>query len=109
VILCVGLVAVGTAAAASSARQSKQQAEVNLLHTPRLVGRWQRHLVDPKTSLVRSNTVVRCTGVGRGVHGSFHRFRCTLHDRSWRLTVSYLALPKGHFRARKLRATRVSG
>ena len=109
VIVCAGLLAVGTAAAAPSARHSRQQAEVNLLHAPRLVGRWQHALVDPRTSLVRSNTVVRCGGIGRGIQGRFHRFRCVLRGGSWSLTVRYLALPHDNFRARKLRSARLSG
>jgi len=103
-VIAVTLAAAGPVAAAGEgvARQTKWRAEVNLLHAPKLMGRWAPSLVNPSTRLVRSNTVVRCQGRGTAVAARFHKFRCSIRGRQSQLTVSYTALSVTHFRAVKL-------
>jgi hypothetical protein len=97
------LVAVPVAAAGKGvARQASWRAEVNLLHAPRLIGRWAPSLVNPRTRLVRSNTVVRCRGLGVPVTGRFHTFRCSIRGGKAQLAVRYTALSVMDFRATKL-------
>lgn len=99
-VVVTAILLTGAPAAASSSkspRQTRQQAERNLLHATRLLKRWRVGLVDTKTGLLRQNTTATCRGTGRRVAGKYRTFRCVLrHDRH-RVTVRYLALAHNGF------------
>jgi hypothetical protein len=112
-VLCGVLLAAAVLAAASPAwsaraanRQTPRQAELNLLQSPRILGKWSASFVDPATKLLRSNIVVRCAGVGRQVAGSFHTLRCTVTRAPWRVRLRYVALGRYGFIAQRVRTTR---
>jgi hypothetical protein len=112
-VLCGVLLAVAVLAAASPAwsaraanRQTPRQAELNLLQSPRILGKWRPSFVDPATKLLRSNVVVRCAGIGRPVAGSFHTLRCAVTLAPWRVRLRYVALGRYGFIAQRVRLTR---
>jgi hypothetical protein len=72
-------------------RQTKAQAEVTLLRANKAVLRLDRHLVDPRTHLVRTNTRIICHGRGTSNHGMFLLFRCVIGNGNRRFLVSYVA------------------
>jgi hypothetical protein len=105
-LVSAALLAAGAAAAsaASSAhpRQTRQQAERNLLHATRMLRRWHVNLVDTKTGLLRQNTTASCRGVGRPVRAHYASFRCVLRHGSRHVLVRYLALRRNGFEAHRL-------
>jgi len=112
-VLCGVLLAMAVLAAASPAwsaraanRQTPRQAELNLLRSPGILGKWRPSFVDPATKLLRSNIVVRCAGVGRQVAGSFHTLRCTVTLAPWRVRLRYIALGRYGFIAQRVRVRR---
>jgi hypothetical protein len=112
-LLC-GIVAVVAAlVAATSAwawkapnRQPPRSAELNLLHAPRLLGKWNASFIDPKTKLPRSNIVVQCEGVSGEVHGAYHVLRCTVTLAPWQARARYVALGRYGFIAQNVSVSR---
>jgi hypothetical protein len=90
------------AVAATIPRQTKLQAERNLLRATRLLARWHVGLVSPRSGLLLRNTTATCTGEGVPVSGRFARFTCVLHHGSTRVRVAYLAERNGGFAVRRL-------
>ena len=87
-------------------RHSKQQAESNLLLSSKQLARWGAGLIDPKTKLLRDNTIAVCKGSGQPVRGRYASFDCALHTRAVVVSVRYVALRDGAFTIRKLRVQR---
>ena len=87
-------------------RHSKQQAESNLLVASKQLARWGVGLVDPKTKLLRDNTIAVCEGRGQPVRGRYPSFDCALHTGTVVVSVRYVAQRNGAFTIRKLRVQR---
>jgi hypothetical protein len=100
--LLAALLACQTAVAASVPRQTKLQAERNLLRATRLLARWDVGLVSPRSGLLLRNTTATCTGEGVPFSGRYARFTCVLRHGSTRVRVAYFAQPGGGFAVRRL-------
>jgi hypothetical protein len=72
--------------------QTKREAEIILLGSPKRLGHLAPALVNHHTGLLRTNTRANCNGRGPAVHGAYHEFRCTLTHRKTRLVVKYTAI-----------------
>ena len=83
-------------------RQTPRQAELNLLRSPRILGRWRPSFLDPHTQLLRPNIVVRCVGAGTAVHGRFYVLRCSVTLAPWRVRLRYVALGRYGFIAKRV-------
>ena len=107
-ILVAALAFAGLAQAATPKvqRHSKQQAESNLLVASKQLARWGVGLVDPKTRLLRDNTIAVCEGRGQPVRGRYPSFDCALHTGTVVVSVRYVAKRNGAFTIRKLRVQR---
>jgi len=101
VVLMVSVPA-SAATSAPTPRHSKSQAELNLLHASRVLARWKVGLVDPRTNLLRGNTVAVCEGRGRPLEARYPRFVCALRTRTRIVSVSYWAQRSGGFEIRKV-------
>ncbi len=87
-------------AAAASPVQAKQQAELNILRTPRYFWRAGLHgFIRSRTKTFRTNVTVTCGGA-RGAAKQAHVFLCLLRYRGKTATVRYTALGKYAFRLR---------
>jgi hypothetical protein len=108
VVLAVAVLAVASPAwsARAANRQTPRRAELNLLQSPRILGKWRASFLDPQTKLLRSNVVVRCVGVGRAAQGRFHTLGCTVTLAPWRVHLRYVALGRYGFIAQRVRVTR---
>jgi hypothetical protein len=96
-------------AARQPSRQSPRRAELNLLRSPRMLGRWHTSFLDPRTQLLRPNIVVRCVGASTAVEGRFHTLSCSITLAPWRVRLRYLALGRYGFMAKRVRLTSASG
>jgi hypothetical protein len=105
VLLATAVLAVAAPAWSGRAanRQTPRRAELNLLQSPRILGKWRASFLDPKTKLLRPNIVVRCVGVGRQVAGSFHTLSCNVTLAPWRVHLRYVALGRYGFIAKHVR------
>jgi len=99
------LLACQSAVAAPTPRQSKVQAERNLLRATRLLARWDVGLVSPHSGLLLQNTTATCTGDGTPVSGRYSRFTCVLHHRTIRVRVAYFVQRNGGFAVKRLPST----
>ena len=107
-ILVAALAFAGLAQAATPKvqRHSKKQAESNLLVASKQLARWGVGLVDPKTKLLRDNTIAVCEGRGKPVRRRYPSFDCALHTGTVVVSVRYVAQRNGAFTIRKLRVQR---
>jgi hypothetical protein len=96
------VVLAATPAQSTPPRQTKQQAEKNLLGATRMLARWRVGLVDPKSGLLRSNTTATCTGRGTAVAGKYRQFICVLRYRTTVVRVLYVVLTGNGFEAHRL-------
>lgn len=104
--MCVFMAAALLARASQAAPpvQTKRQAELNILRTPRYFWRVGLHgFIHSRTKTFRTNVTVTCAG-GRGPGLRAHVFVCSLRYRGKAATVKYTALGKYAFRLRVVRA-----
>jgi hypothetical protein len=105
-LLAVALVAAvlvtSAVAATSVGRQTKRQAEIRLLRSTKALAKLSPTFIDPRTRLLRSNTRAVCSGVGRSVGASYHRFRCVVSYRENRLLVAYTAVGRRGWALKKI-------
>jgi hypothetical protein len=110
-IACLAVVAVvgsfapalATAAAKTTPpRQTKQRAERNLLGATRMLARWHVGLVDPRTGLLRSNTIATCAGRGTAVRHAYREFNCVLRYRKTSVRLRYVVQSRNGFEVRRL-------
>lgn len=92
-VICASAQAL-TAKSALRNHQTKREAEVILLSSPKRLGRLAPALVDHRTGLVRTNTLAICHGRGTALHGTYREFRCTVTHRKTRLVLDYTAIGK---------------
>jgi hypothetical protein len=105
VVALVAARAVLAAVQATPPRQTKQQAEKNLLGATRMLARWHVGLVDPKSGLLRSNTTATCSGRGTAVARRYRQFLCVLRYRTTVVRVLYVVLNGNGFEAHRLRSS----
>jgi hypothetical protein len=98
------LVAVGGAYA--SVRHSQREAEINLLHAPKAMGRLNTRLIDPRTGWFRNGTTAVCHGRGRSRGSEWPRFVCTVSAAKATVSVLYFAQRHNGFEIRRLRVSR---
>ncbi len=101
-VAALALAGLAQAATPTVQRHSKQQAESNLLLSSKQLARWGAGLIDPKTKLLRDNTIAVCKGRGQAVRGRYADFDCALHTRTVVVSVRYVAQRDGAFTIRKL-------
>jgi len=108
VLLAVAVLAVAPPASSARAsnRQTPRRAELNLLQSPRILGKWRASFLDPQTKLLRSNIVVHCIGIPPQRRGRFHKLSCTVTLAPWRVRLRYVALGRYGFIAQRLRISR---
>lgn len=98
----IATTAVASASLTSTPLQTKQQAELNILRTPRFFWRAGLHgFIRSRTKTFRTNVTVACAG-GHGKTELAHSFLCVLRYRTKIVTVRYTALGKYAFRLRIL-------
>ena len=98
------LMALATEAGATvtAARQTRIEAERNVLHAHRILRRLDRRLVDARTGLPRTDTTVVCRGRGRRVAGAWPRFVCTISYHRVHVAVLYDAQRRNGFELHRL-------
>ena len=87
-------------------RQSKRQAELNVLTAPKALGRLDKRLLDPRTHWFRNNTRAICRGRGARRGLEWPRFVCTVSVGKANLTILYLAQRRNGFEIRRLKPVR---
>jgi len=88
------------AALAKSQTQTRHQAELNILQTPRYFWRAGLHgFLRSKVMTFRSGVVVACLG-GHGPKQTAHSFSCTLRYHTKAIRVRYIATSRYGFRLR---------
>jgi len=90
-LIVLAVVAPATALARDSYRQTSRQAEVNLLHATRILGKYSRALLDPRTGLLENNSTAVCKGMGTAQAGTYAGFRCVVTAKRVRVFVRYVA------------------
>jgi hypothetical protein len=106
-LLIAAAIAPGTALALDSFRQTPRQAEVNVLHATRTLGRYSKALLNPKTGLLQNNSTAICKGIGPAQAGTYASFRCVVSAARVRVYVRYIAQTHNGFELRLLRVLRV--
>jgi hypothetical protein len=87
-------------------RQSKRQAELNILHAPVALGRLDKRLVNPRTHWFRNNTRAICRGRGSRRGLAWPSFVCTVSVGKSKLVILYLAQRRNGFEIRRLKLVR---
>jgi hypothetical protein len=104
-ILFTLVVAFASAPGVSAATvvHTRIQAERNILHAHRVLRRLDRRLVNARTGLPRTDTVVVCRGEGRRHGSGWPRFVCEISFRRAHVRVRYLAQRRNGFELHRLR------
>ena len=105
-VAALALPSLAPAATPAVYRHSKKQAESNLLLSSKPLARWGLGLVDPRTKLLRDNTIAVCEGRGQPSGGRYQSFDCALYTRTVVVAVRYTAQRDGAFTIRKLSVQR---
>lgn len=84
-------------------RQTPRQAEVNLLHATRVLGKYSKALLNPRTGLLENNSTATCKGIGPSHAGAYASFRCVVADSRVQVYVRYIAQRHNGFELRLLK------
>lgn len=110
-VCALALTVAGSSAAVAGAtgsapRQTRIQAERNVLHAHRALRRLNPRLVDTRTGLPNTDTTVACRGRGRMARHGWHSFVCTVAYHRIRVRVLYEAQPRNGFELHRIRHRR---
>jgi len=96
-----------TALASTSYRQTARQAEVNLLHATRTLGKYSGALLNPRTGLLENNSTAICRGIGTARSRAYTAFNCTVADARVRVVVRYIPQRRNGFSLRLIKVQRL--
>ena len=96
-----------TALASISYRQTARQAEVNLLHATRTLGKYSRALLNPRTGLLENNSTAICRGIGTARARAYTAFTCTVSDARVRVIVRYIPQRQNGFSLKLIKVQRL--